>query len=96
METGSESGMWTWARYQTWLGKRTSWHLPTATDEAPDSEPADAKPLLATSNPAAAKRETGAAPSPLGAAAAGGNTARAIEIEPIEGGMGEVLRKLAP
>ena len=96
METGSESGMWTWARYQTWLGKRTSWHLPTATDEAPDSEPSDAKPLLATSNPAAAKRETGAAPSPLGAAAAGGNTARAIEIEPIEGGMGEVLRKLAP
>ena len=93
METGAESGMWTFSRYQTWLGKRTSWHLPSATDEAPDSEPAEAKQLLATGTPTTTKRETSAAP---GAAAAGGSPARAIEIEPTEGGMGEVLRKLAP
>ena len=95
METGAESGMWTFSRYQGWLGKRTSWHLPSATDEPPDTEPAEAKQLLATGNPTAAKRETSAAPT-AAAAAASGNPARAIEIEPIEGGMGEVLRKLAP
>ena len=95
METGAESGMWTFSRYQTWLGKRTSWHLPSATDEAPDSEPAEAKQLLATGTPPTAKRETSAAPT-MAASAVGGNPARAIEIEPIEGGMGEVLRKLAP
>src|SRR5436190_2895969 len=39
METGAEAGMWTFARYQAWLSKRTSWHLPNANDEAPDSEP---------------------------------------------------------
>src|SRR5512138_3489949 len=52
METGAEAGMWTFTRYQTWLGKRTSWHLPNATDEAPDSEPAIAPAFAETPKPA--------------------------------------------
>src|SRR5829696_7820357 len=52
METGADSGMWTFARYQTWLNKRTSWHLPNAADEAPDSEPAASSPMPMAENSA--------------------------------------------
>src|SRR5436190_3807315 len=41
METGAEAGMWTFPRYQNWLSKRTSWHLPNANDEAPDTDPTE-------------------------------------------------------
>ena len=105
LETGAESGMWTFARYQAWLAKRTAWHLPTAVDEAPDSEPAEAKPILPTGREArpesggmlGAKHETGGVSTAAEVASSrGGNPARSIDIEPIEGGLGEVLRKLAP
>src|ERR1051325_5043979 len=47
METGAEAGMWTFARYQNWLGKRTSWHLQNASEEAPDDEPEETAPAFA-------------------------------------------------
>ncbi|HWN94648.1 MAG TPA: PilT/PilU family type 4a pilus ATPase [Methylomirabilota bacterium] len=94
METGAEAGMWTFTRYQSWLSKRTSWHLPNPTDEGPDNEPAETASLPAierspgkASKPIAAPE---AAPSATGAA----QTGKPIEIEPVEGGLGEVLRKL--
>src|SRR6266568_3069799 len=40
LETGAESGMWSFERYQAWMSKRTQWHLPSADDEAPDREEA--------------------------------------------------------
>src|SRR5688572_31812538 len=40
MEMGAESGMWTFARYQTWLEKKKTWYFP-ASDETPDSEPTE-------------------------------------------------------
>jgi len=95
METGAESGMWTFARYQTWMSKRTSWHLPNTTDESPDSEPAEAVPLLTAdrvaSKPSKPPSESAPAPTSTGSPAKSGAP---IEIEPIEGGLGAVLRKL--
>ncbi len=96
METGAEAGMWTFARYQNWLSKRTSWHLPNPTDEAPDSEPAGAAPLLPTTEKSANKgpkpmSEPVPPPNPK---TPGISPVAPIEIEPVEGGLGEVLRKL--
>ncbi|HTD87242.1 MAG TPA: PilT/PilU family type 4a pilus ATPase [Candidatus Binatia bacterium] len=102
METGAEAGMWTFPRYQNWLSKRTSWHLPNANDEAPDTDPTESvEPVnwkaetrkessTAPSTtriqaaPTAKPGTSGVAPEPIGP----------IEIEPLEGGLGEVLRKL--
>jgi twitching motility protein PilT len=95
METGAEAGMWTFARYQNWLSKRTSWHLPNASDEAPDSEPNETQPLPAmertTTKTAKPITETSAPPVSPGIAA---KPLGPIEIEPIEGGLGAVLKKL--
>lgn len=93
METGAESGMWTFARYQAWLSKRTAWHLPNMSDEAPDAEPAEAAPLPVAEQTAIKSNKTSvsptATPSPTKPMPSG-----PIEIEPVEGGLGEVLRKL--
>jgi twitching motility protein PilT len=93
METGVEHGMWTFERYQKWLTKRTRWHVPGQGDEPPDEETAepvrgqDLPPL-----PAAAAHPApppGAVTKPREATAAG-----PIEIEPVEGGLKELLKKL--
>ncbi|HEY0552231.1 MAG TPA: PilT/PilU family type 4a pilus ATPase [Verrucomicrobiae bacterium] len=94
METGAEAGMWTFARYQAWLSKRTSWHLPNANDEAPDSEPKETASLPAAEKTSAkpTKPVTESLPAPASGMAA--KSAGPIEIEPIEGGLGAVLKKL--
>jgi twitching motility protein PilT len=96
METGAEHGMWTFPRYQQWLAKRTTWHLPNTADEAPDSDPAEQKHIAAPASAVAAPkvadveaaRPLTAPPEPARKAAG------PIEIEPIEGGLGELLKKL--
>ena len=95
METGAESGMWTFARYQAWLSKRTSWHLPNTADETPDSEPAETPPLLAAEKRASKEAKPTAGPPAAPTSTGGGvNPVAPIEIEPVEGGLGAVLRKL--
>lgn len=97
LETGAEHGMWTFDRYAAWLAKRTQWHLPEAGEEEPDSEPGDASagitaaigeaaPRLPTAPPPAA-----ATPAPTAGKSRPGGP---IEIEPVEGGLEELLRKL--
>jgi twitching motility protein PilT len=94
METGADAGMWTFARYQGWLSKRTSWHLPNANDPAPDSEPAESPPLAAAEQSASKAVKPGAPPMTIPAASGPlGKPPGPIEIEPVEGGLGEVLRK---
>jgi twitching motility protein PilT len=97
METGAESGMWTFSRYQAWLSKRTSWHVPNPNDEAPDAEPGETLPLPGAER----QREAGgtSAPRTEGPPKSSGirsapGSATPIEIEPVEGGLGEVLKKL--
>ena len=101
METGAEAGMWTFTRYQNWLSKRTSWHLPNENDEAPDTEPAESVPPLGLKAearkdpalPALSRLSPEPVPKP-GTSGVTPEPAGPIEIEPLEGGLGEVLRKL--
>ena len=86
LETGAESGMWTFARYRTWLEKRTSFHILSREAEVEEEEPAapPKMPLI----PAAAKPVRGArvesrGPESKPAAAKPADSNR-IEIEPVE------------
>ena len=93
LETGADHGMWSFDRYQAWMSKRNQWHLPTPEDEAPDREeagvgdgllpiPMPAKPAVGSATPLAtppAERKRPDAP---------------IEIEPVEGGMDELIKRL--
>ena len=93
LETGAEHGMWSFARYRAWLEGRKNWHIPGENAEAPDAEPVEASagvaplpPLPAAANQPLRKADTAAAPS--------GKPAGRIEIEPVEGGLENILKKL--
>ena len=94
METGADHGMYTFQRYQTWLENKKKWHLPTA-DEKAESDPAEASPaLLEMSAPfpaqaASVKTEIRVKESP---SVPGGKPAGPIEIEPVEGGLDQLLK----
>lgn len=99
LETGGEHGMWTFERYQNWLNRQTRWHVAGRPDEAPDEEPAPRppEPILPSTEapwvrPAAA---TGKAGHPGGTAVPTGQPAGPIEIEPVEGGLPELIKKLS-
>ena len=98
LETGAEHGMWTYLRYQTWMDNRKTWYVPSAAD-APDSEPTEPVDSAVTSvkknlaraaaKPGPALGKSVSSPSPSAPHRSG-----PIEIEPIEGGLSEVLKKL--
>ena len=93
LETGADHDMWSFQRYAKWLDNRTNWSLPAQISEPPDNEPPETaigvSPLLpnvtALKSP---KRSAG--PIPVSAAKEGSR----IEIEPVEGGLGKILKKL--
>lgn len=92
METGADLGMWSFQRYRSWLDGRKKWHIPNDNSEPADSEAPEATlnftalpPMLIAPKPAKQVERT---PSP--AAKSGGR----IEIEPIEGGLEKILKKL--
>src|SRR5688572_25382771 len=86
MEMGAESGMWTFARYQTWLENEKTWYFPAA-DDKPDTEPAQGVNIPASPSPrTAAKPEDPVAPAPPPPAVPS-REKRPIEIEPVEGGL---------
>jgi len=95
LETGAESGCWTWQRYQAWMENRKQWFIPDATEKAepdPSAEEGAALPPLAA--PARVPR-TDEKPRASGpAAGAPSHPGRAIEIEPVEGGLSELIKKL--
>jgi twitching motility protein PilT len=95
VETGAEHGMWSFQRYRAWLDSRTNWNLPDEHPEPPDSEAADVSaaatrlpPLLAPSARPKAQKTAGTAPSAPPAKAS-----NRIEIEPIEGEFGKILKR---
>jgi twitching motility protein PilT len=85
IEMGAEHGMWTFQRYQTWLENKKTWHFP---GPEPNEPPAEPEELLALPPASGSKKKTSSKP-------ASAREGRAIEIEPAEGGLGEVLKKLA-
>ncbi|MEY2409005.1 MAG: twitching motility protein PilT [Verrucomicrobiota bacterium] len=93
LETGAEHGCWTWQRYQTWIENRKQWNIPDASEKA-DVEPAseDVVSLPPIASPVKAPREAGAQSSPR--VNESSRTGRAIEIEPVEGGLSELIKKL--
>ena len=92
LETGADHVMWSFQRYRTWLDSRKNWHIPDENSEAPDSESSDALPSAdpLPPMPAAPKAGKKAEPPPPSAPKPAGR----IEIEPIEGGFEDILKKL--
>ena len=94
LETGAEVGSWTFARYEGWLAKKTKWYTPGVAEDVPDSEPeaelGTPPPLPAAGANAPAVDLSRKASPPATVA----KTARPIEIEPVEGGLDALLRKL--
>jgi len=92
METGAEHGMWTFARYQTWMESKKNWYIPSET-ETPDTEAPPETMSQERLAPAGRPKTATVAPAPVRPASP--HTAgRPIEIEPIEGGLDELLKKL--
>ena len=97
LETGAEHGMYTFQRYRTWLDTRKNWYIPDQNPEPPDSESAESltpAPLLAPTTPA-----PGAAPAPKATwlerklKSQEGRPPGRIEIEPVEGEFGTILKR---
>jgi twitching motility protein PilT len=96
LETGAEHGMWTFQRYRNWLDNRKDWFIPGKSAEPVDSEidepavaPAGVSPPASIHKPAQADK-----PGPALPDAPGSRLGRRIEIEPVEGGLDELLKKL--
>ena len=92
IETGADHGMWSFQRYAKWLETRTNFYIAGRDAEAPDSEPAEtpmaAAPLPPIAATPKAEKKTGPAkPSP------GNQPGHRIEIEPVEGEFGKILKK---
>jgi twitching motility protein PilT len=97
IETGAEQGMWTFTRYQQWLEGRKNFHLPDTTDQ-PESEVESAPSLPAPHSPARSTSSSKVSVAPGTGRERPATTADSgpIDIEPVEGGLNEVIRKLAP
>ena len=91
LETGADQGMWTFPRYKNWLDRRTSWHVPNGSSELDAGEFV----ALASRQPEPALRLSGkTAEKPGAKPSANAADGERIEIEPVAGGLGEVLKKL--
>ena len=90
IETGADHGMWTFQRYAKWLETRGNFFIPGQNAEPPDSEPAEslsaapALPSLTSSAPKVAEKK--ARPHVH-------HESGRIEIEPVEGEFGRILKK---
>jgi twitching motility protein PilT len=94
LETGAEHGMWTFQRYRSWLDTRKNWQTPDQNPEPPDTEPAEtagATLPLAAPSPKPPAGVPGKEPVPVAAPATKGT--QRIEIEPVEGEFGKILKR---
>ncbi len=99
LETGADHGMWSFQRYRSWLDTRSGWSLPGQGGEAPDSEvaepgaPPPVRPAVEAfptrSAVASPRAEPKTAAPPANPAKTGGR----IEIEPVEGEFGKILKR---
>jgi twitching motility protein PilT len=96
LETGAEQGLWSFERYQRWMANRKHWHIPGQSEEAPDSElpedPGAAGQPPVMPRPTKPGRDTTKMTAP--AADATAQPTGPIEIEPVEGGLDELIKKL--
>jgi len=95
LETGAEHGMWSFQRYRTWLEGRTNWSTPGQSAEPPDNETPEAVATPAilpafTSAPKSLKPEKKILPE---TPAPSHRPGTCIEIEPVEGEFGKILKR---
>jgi len=94
LETGADNDMWSFQRYAKWLDGRTQWSMPDQSPEPPDSETPDtlAFPTLPPTVRAEPKvaRPTSPSALPTQPSTPGGR----LEIEAVEGGLEDILKKL--
>jgi twitching motility protein PilT len=96
LETGADHGMWSFTRYRKWLEQKKTWHKPGSTVESPEAEPEETVvspapmrlPSIIRPTAPAAPAESHHATEP---AQTGGPTR--IEIEPVEGEFGKILKR---
>ncbi|MGA9779068.1 MAG: type IV pilus twitching motility protein PilT [Limisphaerales bacterium] len=88
IETGADHGMWTFQRYAKWLETRGNFFIPGQAAEPPDNEPPESLPAAATlpAMTSAPKVEKKARPHVT-------HESGRIEIEPVEGEFGKILKK---
>jgi twitching motility protein PilT len=93
IESGGEHGMWSFQRYRTWLDTRTNWQIPNQNAESSEIEPVEAPAVIPgpiVSAPKPGKPEIRLAlPSRLSP----DKTSSRIEIEPVEGDFGKILKR---
>ena len=95
METGAEHGLWTFARYRTWMEKRAQWSMPDAKAEAADSESPPSSTLPPLVHPPAGHPDSAQAkPVKTGGKRLEPSTGGPIEIEPVEGGWERLFKEL--
>jgi twitching motility protein PilT len=91
METGADTGMWTFQRYAKWLEGRSNFFVPGQSAEPLDSEPAEAVPAAPLPSrvnaPKMEKKGKVSSSTPVA------NEGQRIEIEPTEGDFGKILKK---
>jgi twitching motility protein PilT len=95
LETGAEHGMYTFQRYRAWLDNRTNWSLPGQAAEAPDAEPPEQSPSTAVLPAflATAPAKSDKLPTAPSSQRAPRPSSDRIEIEPIEGEFGKILKR---
>lgn len=96
LETGADHGMWTFPRYRTWLERRTSWFIPDSRSELPDDESSEGTAVLKSfPRPApVSKPNLSEGRSEPRANASTTSVGGRIEIQPVEGGLASLLKKL--
>jgi twitching motility protein PilT len=95
LETGGEHGMWSLQRYRKWMDSRSNWTIPSQGAEPPDSEEGEPSALITqVASPKQGRPERKPEPvSPASTPATAANKPTVIEIEPIEGEFGKILKR---
>ena len=93
LETGADHDMWSFQRYARWLDNRKDWHIPGQTPEPPDSEPAEPAYSAPPPLPLAKPKQSAPGHSHTPAGAHSKDSGR-LEIEAVEGGLEDILKKL--
>jgi twitching motility protein PilT len=94
LETGAEHGMWTLQRYRAWLDSRKNWYIPGQVPEAAEGDAPAAAPLPArpAAFPIGHKSAKGDAKPGLTRHPSEKKAGGVIEIEPVDGGFGKILK----
>ena len=87
LETGADHGMWTFSRYRAWMEKRRDWYVPTKDQRDQITE--EQIPVKRAFKEPPPTRSTEETPKRTQTSKSG-----RIEIEPDEGGLEKILKRL--